>query len=273
MYADKRKEISAFVRVHPRPNRFFGMSGMLILKVGGNDIDDTNFLAGFARAVAAMPEPPVIVHGGGKEIADLQIKFGLTPRFVEGLRVTDDASLAIAEMVLSGRVNKRIVAALINAGADALGLSGVDRALVRVEKMQHPGGDLGRVGKIVSVRGQVLREFIEKQIVPVVSPISLGADGAYNVNADSVACAIAGALNADAVVFVTNVAGILQNERVIPSLTAREAEELIKSRVIFGGMVPKVRAAVEAVTNGAKAARITNLEGLLNGSGTMFSAR
>ena len=243
---------------------------MLVLKVGGNEIDDANFLIGFARAVAAMQNTPVIVHGGGKEIADLQVKLGLTPRFVEGLRVTDETSLAIAEMVLSGRVNKRIVATLVRAGVDAIGLSGVDRGVVRVEKMQHPAGDLGRVGKVVSVRSEVLQDFVTRKIVPVVSPISLGADGAYNVNADSVACAIAGALNADAVVFVTNVAGVIQDGTVIPSLTAREAETLLKSQVIRGGMILKVRAALDAVAGGARAARITNLEGLMNGSGTEF---
>jgi len=245
---------------------------MLVLKVGGNEIDDPNFLTGFAQAVAGMPETPVIVHGGGKEIADLQLKFGLTPRFVEGLRVTDEQSLAIAEMILSGRVNKRIVAALLHAGVDALGLSGVDRGLVRVEKMQHPAGDLGRVGKVVAVRGEVLQNLVAQKIVPVISPISLGEDGAYNVNADSVACAIAATLNADAVVFVTNVAGVQQNSQIIPTLTPPQVETLIKSQVITGGMIPKVRAALEAVAGGAKAARITNLEGLMNGSGTTFSA-
>ena len=244
---------------------------MLVLKVGGNEIDDANFLTGFANAVAKMSETPVIVHGGGKEIADLQLKFGLTPRFVEGLRVTDETSLAIAEMVLAGRVNKRIVVALIAAGVDAIGLSGVDRGIVRVEKMQHPAGDLGRVGKIVGVRGDVVREFIAQKVVPVISPISLGEEGAYNVNADSVACAIASALNADAVVFVTNVAGVMQDDKVIPSLIAREAESLIKSQVIKGGMIPKVRAALDAVAGGACAARITNLDGLMSGEGTVFS--
>jgi acetylglutamate kinase len=243
---------------------------MFVLKVGGNEIDDADFLTGFARAVAAMRDAPVVVHGGGKEIADLQVKFGLTPRFVEGLRVTDDASLAIAEMVLSGRVNKRIVAALLDAGADAIGLSGIDRGIVRVEKMIHPAGDLGRVGRVISVRGDVLCDFVARQIVPVLSPISLGAEGAYNVNADSVACAVASAVNADAVVFVTNVAGVMREGQVISSLTAREAESLIKSQVIKGGMIPKVRAALDAIADGAKAVRITNLAGLLNGGGTIF---
>jgi len=245
---------------------------MLVLKVGGNEIDDASFLAGLAHAVAAMQDAPVIVHGGGKEIAELQVKFGLTPHFVEGLRVTDDASLAIAEMVLSGSVNKRIVAALVNAGVDAIGLSGVDRGVVRVEKMVHPAGDLGRVGKVVGVRGEVLQDYVEHHVVPVISPISLGVEGAYNVNADSVACAIASALNASAVVFVTNVAGVMQDERVIPALSAREAETLIKSQVIKDGMIPKVRAALNAITGGAHTARITNLEGLGNGGGTLFSA-
>ena len=244
---------------------------MLVLKVGGNEIDDANFLTGFANAIAQMSETPVVVHGGGKEIADLQLKFGLTPHFVEGLRVTDDASLAIAEMVLSGRVNKRIVVALLNAGADAIGLSGVDRGMVRVEKMMHPSGDLGRVGKVVSVKSQVLCDFVSQKIVPVVSPISLGEQGAYNVNADSVACALAAALNADAVVFVTNVAGVMQDNQIIPTLTTHQAEALIKSKVIFGGMIPKVRAALDAVAGGAKAARITNLDGLTKGTGTIVT--
>lgn len=244
---------------------------MLVLKVGGNEIDDVDFLKGFARAVAEMRETPVIVHGGGKEIAELQLRYGVTPRFVEGLRVTDETVLAIAEMVLSGRVNKRIVAALIAAGADALGLSGVDRALVRVDKMHHPTGDLGRVGKVVSVRAEVLHDLLAHHVVPVISPISLGDDGAYNVNADAVACAIASALHADAVVFVTNVAGVLQDNHVIPQLTIAQAEALIKSQVIQGGMIPKVRAALDAIASGVCSARITNLEGLRAGTGTLFS--
>ncbi len=244
---------------------------MLVLKVGGNELDDPNFLTGFARAVAGMQDIPVIVHGGGKEIADLQVKLGLTPRFVEGLRVTDEPSLAVAEMVLSGRVNKRVVAALLNAGADAIGLSGVDLGLVRVEKMQHPGGDLGRVGQVVGVRGEPLCDFVQRRIVPVLSPISLGPEGPYNVNADSVACAVASDLNADAVVFVTNVPGVMQDGHVIPALTPEQAHALIKTQVIRGGMIPKVRAALDAVTGGARAARITNLAGLAAGAGTVFT--
>ncbi len=244
---------------------------MLILKVGGNEIDDSAFLSGFAQAVAALGEIPVIVHGGGKEIADLQLKLGLTPLFLEGLRITDEPSLAVAEMVLSGRVNKRIVTALLQAGVDAMGMSGVDRGLVRVEKMEHPSGDLGRVGRVVSVRGEVLSALVAERVVPVVSPISVGPEGAYNVNADSVACGIASALNADALVFVTNVPGVMEQNHVIAALTSGQAQALIKSQVIRGGMIPKVRAALDAVAGGARAARITDLAGLMTGDGTVVT--
>jgi acetylglutamate kinase len=245
---------------------------MLVLKVGGNEIDDPEFLAGFARAIAALSETPIVVHGGGKEIADLQTKLGLTPRFVDGLRVTDEASLAVVEMVLSGRVNKRVVAALLGAGVDAIGLSGVDRGLVRAEKMTHPAGDLGRVGRVVSVRAGALRELADQRVVPVLSPISLGDDGPYNVNADSVASAVARALGAEAVVFVTNVPGVLREGQVIATLSSREAEALIEEKVVNGGMIPKVRAALDALSGGTRAARITNLAGLVNGGGTLLEA-
>ncbi len=242
---------------------------MFIIKVGGNEIDDADFLSHFAQTVATLDLSPIIIHGGGKEIADLQIKLGLTPRFVEGLRVTDDASLTVTEMVLCGSVNKRIVVRLLQAGVEAIGLSGVDRGLVRVEKMQHPSGDLGRVGRVVSVRGEILRALVEQHVVPVIAPISLGTDGAYNVNADSVACAIASAVSAEAVIFVTNVPGVMENGAVIPSMTAHQANALIKSQVIRGGMIPKVRAALDAVAAGACAARITDLAGLKSGTGTV----
>jgi acetylglutamate kinase len=246
------------------------LAAMLVLKVGGNEIDDNAFLSGLAHAVARMAEVPVIVHGGGKEIADLQVKLGVKPQFIEGLRVTDETSLAIAEMVLSGRVNKRVVAALVHVGVDAIGLSGIDRGIVRAERIRHPAGNLGRVGRVAEVRADVLFDLLARRIVPVISPISLGEDGAYNVNADSVACAIARAMHADALVFVTNVAGVMEGDRLIESLTADQTEALIASHVIQGGMIPKVRAALDAISGGARAARITNLDGVNTGRGTLF---
>jgi acetylglutamate kinase len=241
----------------------------IVLKVGGNQVDDDTVLDALAETVARMEEPAIIVHGGGKEIASLQKAFGLTPQFVEGLRVTDDQGLAIVEMVLSGRVNKRLVARLMRAGVKALGLSGVDLGLVRVEKMVHPAGDLGWVGRVVTVDREPLWILLQHGIVPVVSPVSLGFDGhTYNVNADHVAMGLARAVGASALYFLTDVAGVLIGDQVVDRLSAAEVERLIENGTIHGGMVPKVRSALEAVGAGVPEARITNLDGLARGGGT-----
>jgi acetylglutamate kinase len=234
----------------------------LVLKIGGNELDDPLFVADLARAVAALRPTPVLVHGGGKEIGVLQKALGGEPRFIEGLRVTDSYALQAAEMVLCGLVSTRLVLALLEAGADAQGLSGVDRGLIRVEKQQHPAGDLGRVGRPVAVRGDVLREMLADGVLPVVAPVSLGPEGSYNVNADEAAGAIAAALGDAEVVFVTNVPGVLIQGDRAPHLTAAQVEGLIADGTISGGMIPKVRSALAALAAGVGAARITNLVGL-----------
>jgi acetylglutamate kinase len=242
----------------------------LILKIGGNELDDPAFVAELARVVAGLRPQPVLVHGGGKEIGIIQKALGGEPRFIAGLRVTDESALHAAEMVLCGLVSTRLVAALTAAGADALGLSGVDRGLIRVEKAQHPDGDLGRVGRPVAVRAEVLRELLAQGVVPVVAPISLGPEGAYNVNADEAAGAIAGVLADAQVVFVTNVPGVLVGGQLAAQLSAAEIEALIADGTISGGMIPKVRAALTALDAGVHAARITNLAGLSAGTGTVI---
>lgn len=242
----------------------------LVLKIGGNELDDPAFVAELARVVAAMRPAPVLVHGGGKEIGAIQRALGGEPRFVAGLRVTDETALQAAEMVLCGLISTRLVAALLAAGADALGLSGVDRGLIRVEKARHPAGDLGRVGSPVAVRAEVLRDMIDAAVVPVVAPISLGPDGAYNVNADEAAGAVAAALGDAEVVFVTNVPGVLAGGALAPRLSRAEIEALIADGTISGGMIPKVRAALTALAAGVRAARITNLAGLGQGAGTVI---
>jgi acetylglutamate kinase len=240
----------------------------LVLKVGGNELDDPAFVAALAAAVAQMRPAPVLVHGGGKEIGIVQRALGGEPRFVAGLRVTDEAALQAAEMVLCGAVSTRLVAALVAAGADAQGLSGVDRGLIRAERQTHPEGDLGRVGRPVAVRAEVLRGLLDQQVVPVVAPVSLGGDGVYNVNADEAAGALAAALGDAQVVFVTNVPGVLAQGQVVPELSAAQAEALIADGTISGGMIPKVRAALTALAAGVASARITNLAGLSRGDGT-----
>ena len=242
-------------------------------KVGGNELDDPDFLMGLVNAIAAVRsegQAPVIVHGGGKAVTDLQTRLGLKEQRVEGLRVTDAASMDVVEMVLSGLMNKRIVRALVNAGLRAAGVSGVDDGTIYVEKMWHPLGDLGRVGEVQDVDDHLLRTLIAADIIPVISPVSFGALDAlsYNVNADHAATAIAAKLGAIKLIFISNVPGILVADRVVRAVTASQAEQWIEEGIIFGGMVPKVRSAVEAVRNGVAQAVITNLAGVQDGTGT-----
>ena len=244
---------------------------MHVLKIGGNELDDADFLVALAQAVARSSEPVVIVHGGGRAIADLQARLGLPTRKVDGLRVTDAESLAVAQMVLSGQTNKLIVAAMLAAGVDAIGLSGVDGGLLRCRQKRHPTADLGYVGEIVQVRAELIHKVAMQGMTAVISPISLGLDGQiYNVNADEAASAVALALHASRLNFVSNVPGVLHDNSIIPTLTITQAERLISSGVIRDGMVPKVRAALAAVAQGVPQARIVNLAGLAEASGTTF---
>jgi acetylglutamate kinase len=248
-----------------------GALAPLVIKVGGNDLDQPGFVDALAAAVARLAAAGqcVLVHGGGRAINEVGRAFDLQPVYADGQRVTDQAALDVAEMVLSGQVNKQIVRALLAAGVDALGLSGVDRGLLRVEPW---AANLGRVGRIVAVRATVLRDLCAAGVVPVISPISLGADGAYNVNADHAAGAIAAALGAARAIFVTNVPGVRAADGVIPRLSVAETHDLIARGVITGGMIPKTQAALAAVGAGVCQAVITDLAGLAAGTGTVFVA-
>ncbi|MDW8317939.1 MAG: acetylglutamate kinase [Anaerolineae bacterium] len=248
----------------------------LILKVGGNEIDDDSFLAGFVRAVAELQRttPVVVVHGGGKEIAELHAQLNVPFEMVDGLRATSAESLRLVEMVLSGLVNTRLTRWLVNAGVEALGVNGVDLGLIRVRPLRPRGRDIGFVGQVAAVRREWLLRLLDLGVVPVVSPISLGVDGlSYNVNADQVAGALAVALAAQRLVFVSNVPGVKLNGQVTPSLTVAEVEAHIASGQISGGMIPKVRAAVDAVREGVAEAVITDLAGLVVGGGTVIGER
>jgi len=242
---------------------------MFVLKIGGQELDDKDFVRRLGQAVAALGEPPILVHGGGKEVRQLQERLGVEPQYIDGLRVTDELSLDIVQMVLVGRINKRVVSSMSVAGVDAFGMSGVDRGAIKAEKLEHPGGDLGWVGRVVEVRTEVFTRLLEDGVTPVLSPICFGADGSmFNVNADHVALAVAVAVQAEALVFVSNVPGVLKDGTVIPHLTAAEVEQLIAEKVIVDGMVPKTRSALAAVDGGVQAVRITNLDGLKAGTGT-----
>jgi acetylglutamate kinase len=249
-----------------------------VIKIGGNELNKPGFLDELARQIAALKaadnDPLIVVHGGGQDIATLQTRLGIEPVKVDGLRVTDAESLAVAQMVLSGHTNKAIVVALLAAGLDAVGFSGVDGGLLRCRKKEHPTADLGLVGEIVHVRANMLRHFIDHGILPVISPISLGEDGlTYNVNADEAAGAIAGALSAGVLDFVSNVPGVLRDGGIIGRLSPAQAEALIDGGVVTDGMIPKVRTALAAIGYGVPSVRIVDLAGLGCGGGTVFSGQ
>jgi acetylglutamate kinase len=247
---------------------------MQLLKIGGNELSNPIFLKNLAQTVAALDEPVVIVHGGGRAIADMQARLGLPTVKVDGLRVTDSESLAVTQMVLSGQSNKLIVVALISAGVQAVGISGVDGGLIRCVKKQHPLADLGFVGQIVQVHPKIVLTLTTQGIVPVISPVSLGLEGqVYNVNADEAAGALATALQARELSFISNVPGVLdQDNQPIPQLTSAQTEQLIQRGIIREGMVPKVRAALSVVDQGVPNVRIVNLSSLAAGQGTHFYA-
>ena len=211
----------------------------------------------------------IIVHGGGKEIADLHGQLGVGFETVEGLRATSEESLRLVEMVLNGVVNTRLVRWLVNGKVDALGLTGVDLGLVRVTPLSVNGRSLGRVGQVGYVNGEALLQLLDLGVTPVISPVSLGEDGlAYNVNADHVAAGVARAVEATRLVFVSNVPGVQVTGRTMRGLTVSQIEGLIADGHITGGMIPKVRSATEAVQSGVYQAVITDLAGLASANGT-----
>lgn len=242
-----------------------------LIKIGGAELENGPILDELVHALTPLLRqgPMVVVHGGGSDIARLQERLGLEPCFIDGLRVTDSECMDVAEMVLSGSVNKRLTARLVQHGVRALGISGVDGGLLRARQLAHPKGDLGRVGEITSVDAGCLRDLIAQGFTPIVSPISLGDDGCpFNVNADHAALAIASALRAPEMVFLTNVPGVLREGKVLRELTAQHAADMIDQGVITGGMIPKVRSALAAIEGGVSAARITDLAGLAANTGT-----
>lgn len=247
------------------------MPAPVVIKISGHELDDPAYLERFAAVVAGLKEPVIIVHGGGKEISALQTQMGITPQYIDGIRVTDPDSLRLVEMVLCGTVNKRLVRTLVNAGVDALGLSGADRGLVRAQPMMIGGADLGCTGVVEQVRADVLLDVLDQNITPVIAPICLGMTHNFNVNADHVAGAIAAALDAQRLIFLSNVPGVLHDGSMQPRLSAEAAEEMIASGVIFGGMIPKVRTALEALRGGAREAVITDLDGLRAHTGTILT--
>ncbi|MFP4321402.1 MAG: acetylglutamate kinase [Anaerolineales bacterium] len=241
---------------------------MQVIKISGKQLDEVQFLDTLAQVLSELPEQTIIVHGGGREIGQLQYLYDVQPTFVDGLRVTDEMSLEIVKMVLCGAVNPRIVELLGLLGIEAQGLSGLDRGLMRAKKLEHPEADLGYVGEVVSVRTDILHALLADNVLPVIAPICLGDAGTLNVNADHVAGAVGRAMNADRVVFISNVPGVLHKNRTVPRLTVEMVEDYIEQGIIAYGMVPKVRTACDLLRAGVKEILITSMEGLRANVGT-----
>jgi acetylglutamate kinase len=246
-------------------------AGMRVLKLSGHELSAAESIRAMGRVVAGMAGDIVVVHGGGPLIDDLQTRLGQPIRKVQGLRVTDYDALIAALMVLCGRVNKQLVAAIVSEGMDAFGLSGIDAGLIKVRKHSFDDEDLGFVGEVDEVRGDLLSDLLELGITPVIAPLSLGTDGRiYNVNADQIAGAIAAALSADELLMVSNVPGVITKGRVLKRLNLDTALELINRGEIVGGMIPKVQAGIHVLQAGVSRVRIVDFDGLRTGGGTLI---
>ena len=236
---------------------------IIVVKYGGSAMSNEELQRNVIKDVTLLKLvgfKPIIVHGGGKEISRWVGKVGKEAQFVNGLRVTDDETMEIAEMVL-GRVNKRLVTMVEELGVKAIGLSGKDGQMLQVEKKYSEGQDIGYVGNITSVNPKVLFDLLEKGYLPIISPIGLDDNFAtYNINADDAACAIAKAVGADKLVFLTDIEGLYKDindkKSFISRITAAEADKLIEEGFIGGGMLPKLNNCTSAVKNGVNRVHI-----------------
>lgn len=240
------------------------MTEKIVVKMGGSTLDSENILEEFAEAMALVPKEHhvVVVHGGGKDIGRQLGRMGREFTFIDGLRVTDDETIDQVEMVLSGLVNKWITRALERKGLRAVGISGTDLGLFRAVKLVTKGGDLGYVGSIEEVNTDLPELLLEKGIIPVVSPISIGPDvRAYNVNADHAAQKLAEVWRADHLVYITDVPGITIAGAVREVIRLDEVEALIEHGEVTGGMIPKLRSSASAVKNGVGRVHIIGWKG------------
>ncbi len=253
----------------PFMRRYAGQT--VVVKYGGHAMGDNSLAADFASDIVLLKQVgvnPLVVHGGGPQIGKMLSRLQIESEFVDGLRVTDRSTVDVVEMVLSGSINKAIVASINSAGGRAIGISGKDGNLIRTRKLERtkidPDSniervvDLGFVGDPDEVNDTVLRTLTAGGLVPVIAPIGLGHDGeTYNINADTAAGAISGAVDAKRLLLLTDVAGVLDKSgELIEELTVAEAKQLIANGTASGGMIPKIETCIEALEKGAEAAVI-----------------
>ena len=241
-----------------------------VIKYGGHAMGDDKLAAQFAQDIVLLKQVginPVIVHGGGPQIGAMLKQMKIESEFIDGLRVTDQRTVEIVEMVLAGSINKEVVTAINDAGGTAVGISGKDGNLIQARKLKHKRKtdsriekvvDLGFVGEPMEVNTKVLDTLAGSHMIPVIAPLGIGEKGTtYNINADTAAGAIAGAIGATRLLMLTDVAGVLdKNDKLITNASPRQAQSLIKNGTISGGMIPKIETCLNAVKQGVDAAVI-----------------
>lgn len=253
----------------PYIQRFAGKT--LVVKFGGNAMVADDLTASFARDIVLMKTVginPVVVHGGGPQINDLLAKLNIQSRFVNGMRVTDSATMDVVEMVLGGSVNKALVTLLNRSGGKAIGITGKDGGLIRARKMtvthQTPEMaapeiiDIGHVGEVDKIDTSIIDTLVASNFIPVIAPIGFDESGAsYNINADLVAGKVAEVLKAEKLMLLTNVAGLMDKSgKVLTGLSTQQVDSLIADGTIYGGMLPKIQCALDAVKGGVTSAHI-----------------
>jgi len=253
----------------PYIRRFYGET--IVIKYGGNAMVDETLKEDFARDITLMKFigfHPVVVHGGGPQIGSVLDKMGISSQFVDGMRVTDEPTMDVVEMVLVGKVNKEIVAQISQQGGKAVGLSGKDGGLILSRKLhlvrpqteEKPPEiiDMGMVGEVAAVKPEIIRTLEGGGFIPVIAPVGVGESGeTYNINADWVASKIAVALNAIKLILLTDVEGVMgQSGSLISSMTAKGVQKLLEEGTISGGMIPKIQCALEALQRGVRRVNI-----------------
>ena len=265
----KRKEfIDSFLL--EMPERIQNLRGKtIVIKYGGNAMVDEHLKHSFAYDVVQLKRigmNPIVVHGGGPQINDMLNRLDIKSNFIQGMRVTDQQTMQIVEMVLGGHVNKDIVNLILNQGGQAVGLTGKDGNMIEAKKMRMHDEksnnsqfiDLGFVGEVLKINQSLLNVLCENNFIPVIAPIGRNSDGeTFNINADLVAGEVAKSILAEKLLLLTNTPGVLdENGKLLRELDAHKVEFLIKSGVIFGGMLPKIHGALDAIKNGVQSVHI-----------------
>lgn len=253
----------------PYIQRYVGKT--LVIKYGGNAMEGDELKNNFAQDIVLMKAVginPIVVHGGGPQIGNLLKRLSIESRFVDGMRVTDSQTMDVVEMVLGGLVNKDIVNLINHNGGNAIGLTGKDARLICAKKLNVTRKtpemttpeiiDIGQVGEVISINTELLNMLISSNFIPVIAPIGVGEDGkSYNINADLVAGKVAEAIKAEKLMLLTNTAGLLDKEgNILTGLTTKQINQLIADGTIYGGMLPKIHCALDAVKNGVNNALI-----------------